>query len=67
MTVSSDSSASHRVGNRMRPDLPLIACGECEENIVMEYRVKECPNKDRIFYKCPARNVSYFITFNDYG
>ena len=36
--------------------------------IVMEYRVKkEGPNKDRIFYKCPDRNVSYFIVFNDYG
>ena len=27
----------------------------------------EGPNKDRIFYKCPDRNVSYFIVFNDYG
>ena len=36
--------------------------------IVMEYWVKkEGLNKDRIFYKCPDRSVSYFIVFNDYG
>ena len=53
---------------RLRPDLPLIACGKCEEKIVMSYRVrKECPNKGRIFYKCPDRNVSYFVAFDDYG
>ena len=49
---------------------PLIACGKCcdETKIMMEYRVKkEGPNKGRIFYKCPDRNVSYFIIFNDYG
>ena len=41
---------------------------KCEEKIVMEYRVrKECPNKGRIFYKCPDRNVSYFVAFDDYG
>jgi hypothetical protein len=34
---------------------------------VMEYRVKESPNKGCIFYKCPDRNVSYFIVFDDYG
>ena len=48
----------------------LIPCGKChdETKIVMEYRVKkEGPNKDRIFYKCLDRNVSYFIVFNDYG
>ena len=28
---------------------------------------KECPNKGRIFYKCPDRNVSYFVAFDDYG
>jgi hypothetical protein len=34
----------------------------------MEYRVKkEGPNKGRIFYMCPDRNVSYFIVFYDYG
>ena len=58
----------HRVTKRLRPDIPLIACGKCEEKIVMEYRVrKECPNKGRIFYKCLDRNVSYFVAFDDYG
>jgi uncharacterized CHY-type Zn-finger protein len=52
----------------MRPDLSLIVCGECGQNIVMEYRAKkEHPNKDRIFYKCSDHTVSYFITFDGYG
>jgi DNA-directed RNA polymerase subunit M/transcription elongation factor TFIIS len=68
MATTSGSSASHQVPKRLRPNLPLIACGKCEEKIVMEYRVrKECPNKGHIFYKCPNCNVSYFITFDDYG
>ena len=67
MTTTSGSSASHRVTKRLRPDLPLIACGKCEEKIMMEYRVKQCPNKGCIFYKCPDRNVSYFVAFDDYG
>ena len=68
MTTASGSSASHRVPKRLRPDLPLIACGKCDENIVMEYRVrKEYHNKGRIFYKCPDRNVSYSVVFDDYG
>ena len=67
MATASGSSASYRVPKRLRPDLPLIACGKCEEKIVMEYRVrKEYLNKDRIFYKCPDRNVSYFVAFDDY-
>ena len=61
MTTAFGSLASHWVSKRLRPDLPLIACGKCEKKIVMEYRVrKECPNKGRIFYKCPDHNVSYF-------
>ena len=70
MATASGSSASHGFPKRLRPVLPLIACGKCcdETKIVMEYRVKkEGPNKCRIFYKCPDRNVSYFIVFNDYG
>ena len=69
MAIASGSSASHGFPKRLRPGLPLIACGKCcdETKIVMEYRVKEGPNKDRIFYKYPDRNVSYFIVFNDYG
>ena len=69
MATASGSSASHGFPKRLRPYLPLIPCGKCrdETKIVMEYRVKEGPNKDRIFYKCPDRNVSYFIVFNDYG
>ena len=35
MSTASGSSASHRVTKRLRPDLPLIACGKCEEKIVM--------------------------------
>jgi hypothetical protein len=63
MAAASDSSASHRVQKRMRPDLPFIAWGECQRNIMKEYRVKkECPNKGRIFYKCLDRNLGYFIT-----
>ena len=68
MATASGSSASHWVPKRLRPDLSLIAGGKCEEKIVMEYPVrKECPNKGRIFYKCPDRNVSYFIVFDNYG
>ena len=69
MATASGSSVSHGFLKRLRPGLPLIACDKCcdETKIVMEYRVKEGPNKDRIFYKRPDRNVSYFIVFNDYG
>ena len=70
MATASGSLASHGFPKRLRPGLPLIPCGKCrdETKIVMEYRVKkEGPNKGRIFYKCPDRNVSYFIVFNDYG
>ena len=69
MATASGFSTSHGFPKRLRPGLPLIACGKCcdETKIVMEYRVKESPNKGRIFYKCPDRNVSYFIVFNDYG
>ena len=69
MATASGSSASHGFPKRLRPSLPLIPCGKCrdETKIVMEYRVKEGPNKDRNFYKCPDCNVSYFIVFNDYG
>jgi len=63
MAAASDSSASHRVQKRMRLDLPFIAWGEYQRNIMKEYRVKkECPNKGRIFYKCLDRNLGYFIT-----
>ena len=67
MTNASGSSAYHRVQKRLRPDLPLIECGECKKKNVLEFRVKkEGPNKGRIFYKCPDRNVSYSIAFDDY-
>jgi hypothetical protein len=57
------SSASHWAPKRHRPHLPLIGCGECGK-VVQEYRVKkECPNKGRIFFKCPDRNVSYFVAY----
>ena len=38
MTTAFGFLVSHRVSKRLRPDLPLIACGKCEEKIVMEYR-----------------------------
>jgi hypothetical protein len=69
MATTFGSSASHGFPKRLRSGLPFIACGKCHDatKIVMEYRVKEGPNKGRIFYKCSDRNVSYFITFDDYG
>jgi hypothetical protein len=70
METASRSLASHGFPKRLRPDLPLIPCGKCrdETKIVIEYRVKkEGPNKSRIFYKCPDRNVSHFIVFYYYG
>jgi hypothetical protein len=62
MATASGSSGSHGVCKRLRPDLPLFPYGECERKIMLEYRVKECPNKDRIFYMCPDRNVSCFLS-----
>jgi hypothetical protein len=63
MTTASGSPGSHGVRKRLRPDLLLIPCGECEKKIVLEYRVKkECPNKGRIFYMCPDRNMSCFLS-----
>ena len=47
MTTASGCSASHGFPKRLRPGLPLIACGKCcdETKIVMEFRVKkEGPN-----------------------
>ena len=70
MATASGSSASHGFPKQLRSGLPLIPCGKCrdETKIMMEYWVKkEGPNKGHIFYKCPDRNVSYFIVFNDYG
>ena len=70
MATASGSSTFYGFPKRLRPGLPLIACGKCcdETKIVIEYRVKkEGPNKGRIFYKCSDRNASYFIVFNDYG
>jgi hypothetical protein len=51
MATASGSSASHGVPKgRLRPDLPLIVCGKCEQKIVREYRVKKKgPNNGRIF------------------
>ena len=42
MATASCSSGSHGVHKRLRPDLPLILCGECNNNkVVLEYRVKK--------------------------
>jgi len=53
----------------LRPDLLLIACGECKQKIAKEYRVKkEKINKGRIFYKCLDREVGYYFSaFDSYG
>ena len=61
-TVTGSSASHHRNPKRLRPDLPLIACGECKQKIVKEYRVKkEGINKGRIFYKCPDHEVGYYL------
>ena len=58
MATASGSSASHGVPKRLRPDLPLIACGKCGQKTVREYRVKKKgPNRGRIFYTCLDREV----------
>ena len=63
METASGSSASHGVPKRLRPDLPLIMCGKCGQKTVREYRVKKkSPNQGRIFYTCPGREVSYFLS-----
>ena len=63
MATSSGSSASHGVPKRLRLDFPLIVCGKCGQKTMREYRVKKKgPNQGRIFYTCPNRNVSYFLS-----
>jgi len=69
MATTSTSLASLGFSKQLRPDLPFIPCRKCDDEtkIVMEYRVKkEGPNKGRIFYKCPDRNVSYLLAFGNY-
>jgi len=65
MATASGSLASHGVPKRLRPDLPLIACGKCGQKIVREYRVKKkVSNQGHIFYTCPDREVSNcFVIF----
>ena len=63
MATASGSPASHGVLKRLRTDLPLIACGKYGQKIVREYRVKKKgPNQGRIFYMCPDREVSNFLS-----
>ena len=65
MATASGSSASHGVPKLLRPDLPLIVCGKCGQKIMREYRVKKKkkgPNQGRIFYTCPDREVSNFLS-----
>ena len=63
MVTAFGSSASHGVPKRLRPDLPLIACNKCGKKTVREYRVKKKGiNQGRIFYTCPDREVSYFLS-----
>jgi len=60
MASASGSSASHGFCERLRPDLPLIACSECKQKTMLEYRVKESLNHGHIVYKCPDHNVWSF-------
>ena len=63
MVTASGSLALHGVPKRLRPDLPLIACGKYGQKIVMEYRVKKKgPKQWRIFYTCPDCEVSNFLS-----
>ena len=60
--MTGSSVSHHRDPKRLRLDLPLIACDECKQKIVKEYRVKKGGiNKGRIFYKCPDREVGYYF------
>jgi hypothetical protein len=62
MATASGSSASHGFPKRLRSDLPLIACGKCEQKIVWEYRIKKKgPNQGRIFYMCSDCEMSNFF------
>jgi hypothetical protein len=57
----SGSSASHRVPNRLRPDLPLIVCGKCKKKIVLEYIVrKEGPNKGPHLLQVSGSQCEFF-------
>ena len=67
MVIASGSSASHGVPKRLRPDLSLIAYGECGQKIVREYRVKKGPNQWCIFYTCPDCEVGNFFVMFCYG
>ena len=63
MATASGSLALHGVPKRLRPDLPLIACGKCGQKTVREYRVKKKGvNQGRIFYMCLDHEVSYFLS-----
>ena len=62
MATTSGSSALHGVPKRLRPDIPLIACGKCGQKTVREYRVKKKgPNQSRIFYTRLDHEVSNFF------
>jgi hypothetical protein len=68
MVTASGSLASHGVPKRLRPDLPLFACGKCEQKIVREYRVKKKgPNQGRIFCMYPDHEVSNFFVMFCFG
>jgi len=68
MVTASGSSALHGVPKRLRPDLPLIACGKRGQKTVREYRVKKKgPNQGCIFYTCPYREVSNFLVMFCYA
>jgi uncharacterized protein Usg len=68
MATAFGSLASHGVPKRLRPDLPLITCGKCEQKIVREYRVKKKGlNQGHIFYMYPDHEVSNFFVMFYYG
>ena len=63
MATASGSSTSHGVPQRLRPDLSHIVWGKCGQKTMREYRVKKKgPNQGRIFYTCPDREVSNFLS-----
>jgi hypothetical protein len=51
MAIPFLSSVSHRIHERLRPDVPLIACDKNKRETMLECKVKEDPNKGGIFYK----------------
>ena len=59
--MATGSSVSHHWDpKRLRLDLPLIACGECKQKIVKEYRVKK-RESTRVVYSTSVRTIRWVI------